>query len=101
MQVTVIDLMALIRSMVKLPNIFQDLVLQIFCNISNRYNVIYFTCDTYRNRLIKNSERIVRATSDRFIIQNGGILWPSFKRFLGNGDYKERLFEVIEEVSID
>ena len=102
LQVTVIDLMALIRSMVKLPNTFQDLALQILSNISNRYHVIYFACETYRNRSIKNSERLVRGTSDKFIIRNGGIRLPSdFKRFLGNGDNKERLFEVIEEVLID
>ena len=75
---------------------------QILSSISNRYHVIYFACDTYRNCSIKNNERVVRGTSNKFIIRNGGIRLPSdFKRFLGNGDNKERFFEVIEEVLID
>ena len=54
---------------------------------------------TYTNRCIKSSERSLRGDSDRFVIRSGVVRIPvDFKTFLTNGDNKERMFEVIEEV---
>ena len=60
---------------------------------------IYIACDTYKNRSIKSGERSLRGNSDRFVIRSGEVRIPAdFKMFLNNGDNKERMLEVIEEV---
>ena len=64
-----------------------------------RYNIVYVACDTYKDRSIKNSERHLRGDGDKFVIRSANVRVPAdFKKFLGNGDNKERLFEIIEEV---
>ena len=50
---------------------------------------------------IKNSERSVRGVSDKMVIRSPEMRTPAdFKKFLNNGDNKERLFEIMEEVWI-
>ena len=53
----------------------------------------------YKNRSIKSGEHSLRGDSYRFVIRSGGVRIPAdFETFLTNGDSKERMFEVIEEV---
>eukprot|EP00794_Sanderia_malayensis_P020780 gene20780-biopygen14596 len=99
LRVYILDLAAYIRSMVKVANTFSELALQVLNDIPKNYSIIYIACDTYRDRSIKNSERCLRGNSDKFVIRSGDVRVRSdFNKFLRNGDNKERLFEIIEEV---
>ena len=99
LRVYILDLAAYIRSMVKIPNTSKDLALQILRDIPRKYSIIYIACDTYGDRSIKNSERGLRGNSDKFVIRSGDVRVPSdFNKFLRNGDNKERMFQLIEEV---
>jgi hypothetical protein len=101
-RIYILDLAAIIRSMVKIPNTFKDLALQLFSDVPRQYNVVYVACDTYKIRSIKNSERSLRGDSDKFVIRSENVRVPAdFKKFLANGDNKERLFELIEKVWVD
>ena len=56
----------------------------------------------YKIRSIKNSEQSIRGDSDKFVIRSENVHVPAdFKKFLANGDNKERLFELIEKVWVD
>ena len=69
------------------------------CDIPKQYNTTYIACDTSKNRSIKSGERSLRGDSDRFVIRSGEVHIPAdFTTFLTNGDKKERMYEVIEEV---
>ena len=70
LRVYILDLAAHIRSMVKVPNPFKDLALQILNDIPRNYNTIYIACVTYRDRSIKNSERGLGGNSDKFVIRS-------------------------------
>ena len=95
----ILDLAAIIRSMIKIPNTFKDLALLLFSDVPRQYNVVYVACDTYKIRSIKNSERGLSGDSDKFVIRSENVRVPAdFKKFLANGDNKERLFELIEKV---
>ena len=96
------DLAAIIRSTIPVPDTFRELALKILKEISPSYHSIYIACDTYRPDSLKNSERVLRGEGERFVIKNADVRIPAnFKKFLGNGDNKERLFELIEEVWIE
>ena len=95
----IIDLVATIRSIVRVPNTFRDLALKLLNEIPRRYTLIYVACDTYADFSIKNAERLLRGDADEFIIKTSNIrIPPDFKAFLSNGANKERLFQLIEEV---
>ena len=97
-RVYVLDLAAILRSLVKVPNTFAELVLKILEDIPKHYNLIYVACDTYRDISIKSSERTHRGTSQKIIIRSGQVrVPPDFQNFLCNGENKERLFCLIEE----
>ena len=102
-RIYILDLAAIIRSMIKIPNAFKDLALLLFSDVPRQYNVVYVACDTYKIRSMKNSERSLRGDSDKFVIRNENVRVPAdFKKsFLANGDNKERLFELIEKVWVD
>lgn len=69
-RVYILDLAAIIRSMVKVPNTFKDVALRLFSDLPRQYNVVYVACDTYKVRSIKNSERSLRGDSDKFVIRS-------------------------------
>jgi hypothetical protein len=94
-----IDLIATIRSRVKVPNTFRELATKLLCEIPQKYKIVYVACDTYREDSIKNAERNLRGEAEQFVIKNPDIRIPAnFTNFLANGTNKERLFELIEEV---
>ena len=98
-RIYILDIAAIIRSLVKVPNTFKDVALRLLSDIPMRYNIVYVACDTYKDLSIKNSERHLRGDGDKFVIRSANVRVPAnFKKFLGNGDNKERLFEIIEEV---
>lgn len=60
---------------------------------------MYIACDTYADGSIKNAERALRGEGDHFFIKTPDIkIPPNFVAFLSNGQNKERLFELVEEV---
>lgn len=94
-----IDLIATIRSTVKVPNTFRELAMKLLREIPQKYKIVYIACDTYREDSIKNAERTLRGEAEQFVIKNPDIKIPAnFTTFLANGTNKERLFELIEEV---
>ena len=83
----------------KPPDSFRDLANKILHDIPKQYDVIYIACDTYQSNSIKNTERLLRGDEDQFVIRSPDIRIPAdFKKFLNNGENKERMFELIEQV---
>ena len=100
--VYILDLAAQIRSIVSIPETFEELALKIYKDIPQEYDVIYIACDTYRNVSIKSPERQLRGDSNKFLIRSNKVkVPPNFQRFLNNGDNKERLFSLIEETWVE
>ena len=91
------DLAAALRVTAKTPSTFEDLALKLLNSIDQK--VIYIVCDTCRGKTIKCEEKKSRGCSDKFVIRSANVKVPSeFQEFLNNGENKERLFEIIEEV---
>ncbi len=83
------DLAATVCSTIPIPDTFKVLALKIVNDIPAYYQSIYIAYDTYRADSLK-------------VIKNADIRIPAdFKKFLDNGDNKERLFELIEEVWVE
>ena len=98
-QIYAFDVIAAVRSIGVVPDTFRDLARKLLHNIPSQFTSIYAACDCYLAISIKNAERKFRGEADKFIIKTPDIrIPPDFKRFLSNGDNKERLFELIEEV---
>ena len=55
-RIYILDIATIIRSLVKVPNTFKDVALQLLSDIPMRYNIVYVACDTYKDQSIKNSE---------------------------------------------
>ena len=72
----VIDLIATICCIAKVPNTFRELVLQLLHQIPSMYQTVYAACDTYLERSIKNSEREIRGQAETFVIQSPDIRIP-------------------------
>ena len=69
----------------------------IFQNITVPY-ILHVTQGPFN----KNIEHLMRSESDKFVIRSADVrIPPDFKTFLNNGDNKERMFELIEEVWIE
>ncbi len=86
----VMDLAASLRSIVKLPDPFEDLALKLLNELQSQYRYIYVVCDTYAHRSMKNSERQLRGDSEEFVIRSSKVRIPSdFKSFMSNGQNKE------------
>ena len=95
----VIDLIATIRCIAKVPSTFRELALQLLHQIPSMYQTVYAACDTYLERSIKSSEHEIRGQAETFVIRSPDIrIPPDFENFLNNGTNKERLLELIEDV---
>ena len=93
------DLAATLRSMMVTPNTFKELSIKFLNDIPQQYDTVYVACDTYSDASIKRDERKSRGVSDKFVIRSPNVRVPAeFQKFLNNGDNKERLFEIIEQV---
>ena len=100
-EVYILDLAAQIRSTINIPKTFEELALRIFKEISQRYDIVYVACDTYKSSSIKSPERRLRGESNAFLIRSEKVqIPPNFQDFLSNGSNKERLFSMIEDTWI-
>ena len=72
----VIYLIATICCIAKVSNTFREPVLQLLHQIPSMYQTVYAACDTYLERLIKNSEREIRGQAETFVIQSPDIRIP-------------------------
>ena len=72
----VIDIIATIRCIAKVPNTFRELALQLLHQIPSMYQTVYAACDTYLERSIKSSEREIRGQAETFVIRNPDIKIP-------------------------
>ena len=98
----ILDLAAIIRSIVRTPDTFRELAIMILREIPTQYSNIYIACDSYKDQSIKNAERVLRGHEDKFAIRTPDIrISANFKRFLSNGENKERMFELMEQVWIE
>ena len=83
------------------PDTFRELANNILQDIPKQYDAIYIACDTYRSYSIKNAERSLKGDEDKFVVRSPDVrIPPDLKKFLNNGENKERMFELIEEVWI-
>ena len=98
----ILDLAAIIRSIMRTSDTFRELANKnTLQDIPKQYDAIYIACDTYRSYSIKNAERSLRGDEDKFFIRSPDVRIPAdLKKFLNNGENKERMFELIEEVWI-
>ena len=61
--------------------------------------LIYVACFTYNDNAVKVNERKWRGFNNKFVICSIDLIVPSeFQRFQNNGDNKEHLFEIVEEI---
>ena len=92
----VVDLVAIIRSMIRIPGTFKELAMKLLNEIPRQYNHVYIACDTYSDGSIKNAKRALRGEGDHFFIKSQDIkISHNFVAFLSNGQNKERLFELV------
>ena len=97
----VLDLAAQLRSIIKVPDTFEALAMQLLNGIPNAYKKNYIACDTYRDLSIKFPERKLRGASQKLLLRSAKVrIPPDFKKILCNGDNKERLFQLIEDTWI-
>ncbi len=86
----------------RLKGIARRITEKIIKEVPNTFKVVYVACDTYRKDSIKDAERLLRGEGDKFIIKTPNIRIPSdFKKFLSNGQNKERMFELLEDVWVE
>ena len=69
----VIDIIATIRCIAKVPNTFRELALQLLHQIPSMYQTVYAACDTYLERSIKSSDHEKRGQAETFVIRSPDI----------------------------
>ena len=73
----ILDLAAIIRSIMRTPDTFRELANNILQDIPKQYDAIYIACDTYRSYSIKNAERSLRGDEDKFVIRSPDVRIPA------------------------
>ena len=66
----ILDLMAALRSMVQIPENYEDLTWKMFSSCPKGFQRVDIVTDTYRNVSIKTGERKIRGRSDKVIIKS-------------------------------
>ena len=83
LKVYMLDLAVIVRSTVKVPDTFEELAIQIWNDIPEKYMLVYVACDTYHLVSTKSFERKKRGESNRFLIQSAKVrIPPNFQKFL-------------------
>ena len=78
-----VDVNAALRAVKNVPKIFEDLAIKLINDVPQRYNVVYFVCDTYFEKSIKAAQRNKRGSSDRLVVRSSKMHIPSdFRKFL-------------------
>ena len=96
----VVDLIALIRSMVQIPTTFEELAMDILSLIPKEYTRVDLVADSYLPHSIKYAERSIRGEEDssKILIKSIKSKIPrDFSTFLSNGSNKTRMVELIFE----
>ena len=95
----VVDLIAAIRTMVEIPDTYNELAWKLLGSLPKGYNRVDLVADTYREVSIKNGERQKRGTTARLMINSSSSKIPrNFVTFMKNGENKTRLIELICQV---
>ena len=93
-----VDLMALIRTLPGLFDTYRDLSSSLFTMLPAGYDQIDIVSDTYRERSLKDPERVKRGTASKVMIQSSHSKIPrNFSEFLKNGENKTRLIEIVKD----
>ena len=72
----VIDLIATVRCIAKVPNTFRELALQLLHQIPSMYQTVYAASDSYLERSIKSSECEIRGQAEIFVFRSPDIRIP-------------------------
>ena len=97
--VLIVDLMALIQTMTKIPATYEEFTIHLFKMIPSGYRRVDIVADSYIENSIKEAERTKRGTSQKVIIQSSKSKVPrQFHSFLQNSENKTRLISLIKEV---
>ena len=97
--VYIVDLMALARTMTKIPETYEELAIQLFNMILSGYRRVDIVVDSYIENSIKETERTGRGTAQKGIIQSMKSKVPrNFNAFLCNSENETRLISLIREV---
>ena len=95
-----VDLMALIRTILPIPMTYAELVKILVDRLPKGYRRIDIIADTYREKSLKNNEKDCRGVSKKVIVCSALSKIPrNFSDFLKNGDNKTRLIELITRKS--
>ena len=93
-----VDLMALIRTLPGLFDTYRDLSSSLFTMLPVGYDRIDIVSDTYRERSLKDPERVKRGTASKVMIQSShSKILRNFSEFLKNGENKTRLIEMVKD----
>jgi len=95
----IIDLMAALRTMVQIPDTYEELTWKLLRSFPKSYWRVDIVADTYRDISIKSGERGTRGSSSKVIVQSPQSKIPrDFNGFLKNRENKTRLIELMCEV---
>ena len=98
----IIDLMASIRSMVGLPDTYEDLTWKFLETLPKGYTRVDIVADTYQDKSIKATERTKRGTSREIKIRSPLSKIPrDFTAFLKNGKNKTRMILLMKVIIKD
>ena len=96
--VYIVDLMALIRMITRVPETYADLANNLFETLPKGYHRIDIIADTYKKNSLKCSERDSRGISEKVMVRSASSRIPrNFSDFLKNGENKTRLIEIIKD----
>ena len=98
----VVDMMATVRTLVHIPNTFENLTWKFLKTIPVGYKRIDIVADAYREISLKFAERVQRGISSKVRIRSPKSKVPrDFKAFLNNGFNKIKMIEIMFQVIID
>ena len=87
--VYIVNLMAVIRTMTKIPETLEELAIQLFRTIPSRYERADIVPDSYIENSIKEGERMKQGMSQKVLIKSPQSKVPqNFNTFLWNSDNK-------------
>ena len=96
----VVDLIAIIRSMLQIPSTFEELVFNILSLLPKEYARVDLVADTYLSNSIKNAERRGGGEDDYLLILIKSVkskIPRDFCTFLANGSNNTRMVKLIFE----
>ena len=95
----IIDLIAAIRAMTKIPETYKQLAWKFLAALPKEYCRIDLVADTHRDIFIKRCKVLDRRTSTRIMISSPASRIPSeFSKYIKSGENNPRLIDLICEV---